>query len=108
MKLCNAELMKKVKLLEQTKNDILAEERRIVAKRKISGQLYNELDNLRKKFPRAKIINLSATPSQADGKVMEGDEVYSTRITRIERIFLWFSRVNPQNPRLIHLYLCEM
>ena len=29
MKLCNAELMKKVKLLEQAKNDILAEERRI-------------------------------------------------------------------------------
>ena len=29
MKLCNAELMKKVKLLEQSKNDILAEERRI-------------------------------------------------------------------------------
>ena len=29
MKLCNAELMKKVKLLEQAKNDVLAEERRI-------------------------------------------------------------------------------
>ena len=29
MKICNAELMKKVKLLEQSKNDILAEERRI-------------------------------------------------------------------------------
>lgn len=29
MKLCNAEIMKKIKLLEQTKNDILAEEHRI-------------------------------------------------------------------------------
>ena len=29
MKLCNAELMKKIKLSEQTKKDILAEERRI-------------------------------------------------------------------------------
>ena len=29
MKLCNAELMKKVKLLEQAKSDVLAEERRI-------------------------------------------------------------------------------
>ena len=29
MKLCNAEIMKKVKLLEQEKSDILAEERRI-------------------------------------------------------------------------------
>ena len=29
MKLCNAELMKKVKLLEQAKNDVLAEEHRI-------------------------------------------------------------------------------
>ena len=29
MKLCNTEIMKKVKLLEQTKGDILAEERRI-------------------------------------------------------------------------------
>ena len=29
MKLCNSEIMKKVKLLEQTKSDILAEERRI-------------------------------------------------------------------------------
>lgn len=34
-------------------------------------------DNLRVKFPSAKIINVSATPSRADGRLMAGQIIYS-------------------------------
>jgi superfamily II DNA or RNA helicase len=34
-------------------------------------------DLLRNKFPNAKIINFSATPSRADGQLMAGKIIYS-------------------------------
>lgn len=37
-------------------------------------------DVLRKKFPNAKIVNYSATPCRADGKIMSGKIVYSYSI----------------------------
>jgi superfamily II DNA or RNA helicase len=37
---------------------------------------------LRERFPNAKIINLSATPTRADGQVMEGRVIYSFPVAR--------------------------
>jgi len=37
---------------------------------------------LRRSFPKAKIINLSATPARADGQVMEGKIIYSFPVAR--------------------------
>jgi len=39
-------------------------------------------DTVRQHFPNAKIVNLSATPMRADGKVMEGEVIYSFPIFR--------------------------
>jgi superfamily II DNA or RNA helicase len=39
-------------------------------------------DRVREHFPDAKIINLSATPVRADGKVMEGEIIYSFPIVK--------------------------
>ncbi len=40
---------------------------------------------LRKRFPEARIINLSATPARADGQVMEGRVIYSFPVVRAIR-----------------------
>lgn len=37
---------------------------------------------VKQRFPRARIINFSATPSRADGQVMEGDVIYSFQVLR--------------------------
>ena len=39
-------------------------------------------DTLRRKFPRARIVNASATPARADGRVMTGSVIYSYPISR--------------------------
>lgn len=41
---------------------------------------------LRKKFPAAKIVNLSATPARADGQVMAGKIIYSFPIAEAIRL----------------------
>jgi superfamily II DNA or RNA helicase len=38
-------------------------------------------DALRRKFPDARILNVSATPARADGKVMTGEVIYSYPIS---------------------------
>jgi superfamily II DNA or RNA helicase len=42
----------------------------------------NSWDRVREQFPDAKIINLSATPVRADGKIMEGEIIYSFPIIK--------------------------
>ncbi|WFU81294.1 DEAD/DEAH box helicase family protein [Bradyrhizobium sp. CIAT3101] len=37
---------------------------------------------VKQRFPRAKIINLSATPTRADGQIMEGEVIYSFPVLR--------------------------
>jgi superfamily II DNA or RNA helicase len=39
-------------------------------------------ENLRTKFPKARIVNFSATPLRADGKLMSGEIVYSFSVAR--------------------------
>lgn len=39
-------------------------------------------DVLRRKFPGARILNVSATPARADGKVMTGEVIYSYPISK--------------------------
>ena len=42
-------------------------------------------DTLRKKFPEARIINVSATPSRADGRLMAGQVIYTYPISEAVR-----------------------
>jgi superfamily II DNA or RNA helicase len=43
-------------------------------------------ESLRKKFPAAKIINLSATPTRADGQLMAGKVIYSFPVAEAIRL----------------------
>lgn len=60
---------------------------------------------LRKKFPNAKIINVSATPTRADGQLMSGDIIYSYPISKavskgyVKRINGF--RLNPQTLKYV-------
>lgn len=62
-------------------------------------------ETLRKKFPNAKIINVSATPTRADGQLMSGDIIYSYPISRavskgyVKRVNGY--RLNPQTLRYV-------
>ena len=54
---------------------------------------------LRRKFPAASIINLSATPARADGKMMEGKIIYIYPIARaIEKGYVKHLRAIQLNP----------
>ena len=60
-------------------------------------------DVLRRKFPQARILNVSATPSRADGKVMTGEVIFSYPISEaVKRGYV--KRVNGYrlNPRTLH------
>lgn len=60
---------------------------------------------LRKKFPDAKIINVSATPTRADGQLMDGDIIYSYPISKavskgyVKRVNGY--RLNPQSLKYV-------
>lgn len=58
---------------------------------------------LRQHFPQAQIINVSATPTRADGRVMEGEIIYSYPISRaVEKGYV--KRINGYrlNPSTLH------
>lgn len=60
-------------------------------------------DVLRRKFPDARILNVSATPARADGKVMTGEVIYSYPISKaVEKGYV--KRVNGYrlNPTTLH------
>ena len=60
-------------------------------------------DVLRRKFPDARILNVSATPARADGKVMTGEVIYSYPISRaVENGYV--KRINGYrlNPTTLH------
>lgn len=57
---------------------------------------------LRQKFPAAKIINFSATPTRADGQIMEGRIIYSYPIFRaIEDGYVKHLKAVVLNPRTL-------
>ncbi len=60
-------------------------------------------DVLRHKFPDARILNVSATPARADGKVMTGEVIYSYPISKaVEKGYV--KRINGYrlNPTTLH------
>lgn len=60
-------------------------------------------DVLRRKFPDARILNVSATPARADGKVMTGTVIYSYPISKaVEKGYV--KRINGYrlNPTTLH------
>lgn len=60
-------------------------------------------DTLRQHFPAARILNVSATPTRADGRVMTGEIIYSYPISRaVERGYV--KRINGYrlNPSTLH------
>lgn len=60
-------------------------------------------DTLRQHFPAASILNVSATPTRADGRVMTGEIIYSYPISRaVERGYV--KRINGYrlNPSTLH------
>ena len=60
-------------------------------------------DALRRKFPDARILNVSATPARADGKVMTGEVIYSYPISKaVEKGYV--KRINGYrlNPTTLH------
>ncbi|MDI6024048.1 DEAD/DEAH box helicase family protein [Leucobacter sp. UT-8R-CII-1-4] len=60
-------------------------------------------DALRRKFPDARILNVSATPARADGKVMTGQVIYSYPISKaVEKGYI--KRINGYrlNPTTLH------
>jgi superfamily II DNA or RNA helicase len=60
-------------------------------------------DTLRRHFPNARIVNVSATPGRADGRVMAGEIIYSYPISRaVEKGYV--KRINGYrlNPTTLH------
>lgn len=60
-------------------------------------------DVLRRKFPAARILNVSATPSRADGKIMTGEVIYSYPISQAVKKG-YVKRINGYrlNPTTLH------
>ena len=63
---------------------------------------------LRAKFPRAKIVNFSATPTRADGQLMAGRILYSYPIYRaIQEGYVKRLKAVVLNPRTLKYVRCE-
>lgn len=57
---------------------------------------------IRKAFPEARVVSFSATPTRADGQLMEGKIVYSYSVFRaIERGYVKRLKAQVLNPRLL-------
>jgi superfamily II DNA or RNA helicase len=65
-------------------------------------------DALRAKFPNAKIVNFSATPSRADGRLMAGRILYSYPIFRaIQEGYVKRLKAKVLNPRTLRYVRCQ-
>jgi superfamily II DNA or RNA helicase len=63
-------------------------------------------DNLRLKFPNARIVNFSATPVRADGQVMSGNIIYSFPVVRaIEAGYIKRLKAKVLNPKTLKYVL---
>ena len=60
-------------------------------------------DVLRKKFPAARIINVSATPTRADGRLMSGKVIYSYPIAKaVEKGYVKWINGHRLSPTTLH------